>query len=75
LAQFASQPGMLHPVYLPSEPEEQDRQVWRLREQHKTRLAVAELPYVPGLQRVPKAVAGMAPAPANRQAPECRTRP
>jgi transposase len=39
LAQFASQPGMLHPVYIPSELEEQDRQVWRLREQHKTRLA------------------------------------
>ena len=39
LAQFASQPGMLHPVYIPSEQEEQDRQIFRIREQHKIRLA------------------------------------
>ena len=39
LAQFASQPGMLRPVYIPSELEEQDRQVFRIREQHKTQLA------------------------------------
>ena len=39
LAQFSSQPGMLHPVYIPSEQEEQDRQIFRIREQHKTRLA------------------------------------
>ena len=39
LAQFSAQPGLLHPVYIPSELEEQDRQVFRIREQHKTRLA------------------------------------
>ncbi len=39
LARLASQPGLLHPVYIPSEQEEQDRQVWRIREQHKTLLA------------------------------------
>lgn len=39
LAQFASQPGMLRPVYIPSEQEAQDRQVFRIREQHKTHLA------------------------------------
>jgi transposase len=39
LARFASQPGMLHPVYIPSRQEEQDRQVFRIREQHKLRLA------------------------------------
>ena len=39
LAQYSSQPGMLHPVYIPSELEEQDRQIFRIREQHKTRLA------------------------------------
>jgi transposase len=35
LAQFASQPGMLRPVYIPSEQEEQERQIFRVREQHK----------------------------------------
>jgi transposase len=30
---------MLHPVYIPSEQEEQDRQIFRIREQHKTLLA------------------------------------
>ena len=39
LAQYSGQPGMLHPVYIPSEQEEQDRQVFRTREQHKTRQA------------------------------------
>lgn len=39
LARQASQPGMLHPVYIPSGQEEQERQIWRIREQHKVRLA------------------------------------